>query len=85
MEATPRKIALMTGGCGFIGHHFVEYLVENSDYDVVIIDKLSYASMGFERLRSLKKSFRDQVGSVLDDSRIRIFPHDLSQPIPAGD
>jgi dTDP-glucose 4,6-dehydratase len=87
MEGSPpqRKIALMTGGCGFIGHHFVEYLIETSDYDLVIIDKLSYASMGYERLRALKPEFGDQIGRVLDkSSRIRIFSHDLCNPIPEG-
>jgi nucleoside-diphosphate-sugar epimerase len=35
-----RKGILVTGGCGFIGHHMVEYLLENDDSDVVILDRL---------------------------------------------
>ena len=42
---------IVTGGCGFIGHHFVEHLCINTDWDIIILDKLSYASMGFERMR----------------------------------
>ena len=42
---------LITGGCGFIGHHFVEHIYRNTDWDIIIIDKLSYASNGVERLR----------------------------------
>ena len=26
------KRILVTGGCGFIGHHFVEHLLVNTDY-----------------------------------------------------
>mgnify|MGYP001351732330 CR=1 FL=1 len=45
------KTILITGGCGFIGHHFVEHVYINTDWNIIIIDKLSYASNGFERLR----------------------------------
>ena len=34
---------LVTGGAGFIGSHFVDYLVENYDDHLVVIDKLTYA------------------------------------------
>ncbi len=33
---------LVTGGCGFIGSHFVRRLVERGD-DVVVLDKLTYS------------------------------------------
>mmetsp|Transcript_17559 Transcript_17559/g.57495 ORF Transcript_17559/g.57495 Transcript_17559/m.57495 type:complete len:581 (+) Transcript_17559:908-2650(+) len=46
-----RKRCIITGGCGFIGHHVVEHFVKNTDYDVVVLDKLSYASKGYDRLR----------------------------------
>ena len=38
-----------TGGCGFIGHHFVEHVFLNTNWNIIVIDKLSYASNGFER------------------------------------
>lgn len=39
------KNILVTGGCGFIGSHFVEKLLNNPDIGTVInIDKLTYAS-----------------------------------------
>ena len=27
-----RKTILITGGCGFIGHHFVEHIYVNTDW-----------------------------------------------------
>jgi len=34
---------IVTGGLGFIGSHFVNYIRENTDHEVLIIDKLTYA------------------------------------------
>jgi dTDP-glucose 4,6-dehydratase len=66
---------LVTGGAGFIGHHFVEHLIINTDWEVVILDKLTYASNGFNRLRD---------SGVLSNSRLKIFSADFTQPIPFG-
>lgn len=62
---------LVTGGCGFIGHHLVEHLQKNTDWEIVIIDKLNYASFGFERLRDIP----------IDEKRTRVFTFDFSHPI----
>lgn len=69
------KTILVTGGCGFIGHHFVEHIYHNTNWNIVIIDKLSYASNGFERLRDTE---------VLDNPRIKIFTYDLINQITPG-
>ena len=45
------KKILVTGGCGFIGHHFVEHIINNTDWEIIVIDKLTYASMGFKRFQ----------------------------------
>jgi dTDP-glucose 4,6-dehydratase len=37
------RTILVTGGCGFIGSNFVRYMVRNSDYRVINVDKLTYA------------------------------------------
>jgi dTDP-glucose 4,6-dehydratase len=35
---------VVTGGLGFIGSHFVNYINENTDHEVSIIDNLTYAA-----------------------------------------
>ena len=39
-----RQQIVVTGGYGFIGSRFVKYVVENTDFNVVIIDKNTYAA-----------------------------------------
>ncbi len=38
----PEKV-LVTGGCGFIGGNFARYLAKNTDYKIIVLDKLTYA------------------------------------------
>jgi dTDP-glucose 4,6-dehydratase len=35
---------LVIGGCGFIGSHFVDYLLEHTDHNVINIDAITYAA-----------------------------------------
>ena len=70
-----KKKVVVTGGCGFIGHHVVEHLLTQTDWDIVVIDKLSYASMGLERLRSIP---------ALDNPRLTVFTVDVTSPISEG-
>jgi len=37
------KRVLLTGGVGFIGSHTVEHILKNTDWEIVIMDRLSYA------------------------------------------
>ena len=69
------KHILITGGCGFIGHHFVEYFLKNTDWKISIFDKLTYAAVGFDRLRDI---------NVYDDKRVTVFTTDITQEIPVG-
>ena len=66
---------LITGGCGFIGHHFIEHVYKNTDWDIIVIDRLSYASNGFERLRDT---------NTLNNNRVKIFTYDLILPLSEG-
>ena len=70
-----RKTILITGGCGFIGHHFVEHILVNTDWDIIIFDKLTYASYGLERLRDT---------GALNSPRVKLFTYDLSHPTSVG-
>jgi dTDP-glucose 4,6-dehydratase len=66
---------VLTGGCGFIGHHFAEYIHKNTDWDIIIFDKLTYASMGLNRLRNNKLFYSD---------RVKIYTIDLCNDIAEG-
>jgi dTDP-glucose 4,6-dehydratase len=69
------KKVLVTGGAGFFGHHLVEHLLKETDYEIVVLDKLNYASKGYDRLRDI---------GVYDDRRITRFAHDFTLPIVDG-
>ena len=66
---------LITGGCGFFGHHLVEHIIKNTNWEIVILDKLTYASNGFDRLRDI---------NCFDDKRVNIFATDFTQEIKDG-
>jgi len=70
-----KKKLLCTGGAGFIGSHFVEHFLKETDWDIIVLDKLNYASMGFDRLRDI---------DVFDDKRVKIFTADLNLPLSEG-
>lgn len=60
---------LITGGCGFIGHHIVQHFLKTTNWDIIIIDRLSYSSSGFSRLREI---------NAITDPRVSVFTFDLS-------
>lgn len=66
---------LVTGGCGFIGHHFIEHLLKNTDWEIVVLDSLTYASDGFDRLRDIK---------AFNDDRVSILTCDFILPLSVG-
>ena len=54
---------LVTGGAGFIGSNFVHYALENTDFSVTVLDKLTYAG----NLESLKGLPEDRFTFVQGD------------------
>ena len=60
---------------GLIGHHMVEHIHRHTNWNIVIFDKLSYASKGLERLRS---------NGLKDSKRISVYTIDLIQSISKG-
>ena len=69
------KRVLLTGISGFVASHVCEHLLKNTDWEIVGIDKLSYASEGFDRLRDIH---------AMDDKRVTVFTADLTKSLPVG-
>ena len=65
---------LVTGGAGFIGSNFVQYMLEKyADYRIVVFDKLTYAGR-LENLERVKTNprFAFVHGDICDLSLIHI-------------
>jgi len=61
---------IVTGGLGFIGSHFVNYVNENTDHEILIVDKLTYAASRTNVKQStplLEKDICDVVAEDLGD------------------
>jgi dTDP-glucose 4,6-dehydratase len=63
--------ALITGGAGFIGHHVVEHLLDNTDWHLTLIDRLDISG-NLNRLA--------EVGAA-KNPRVKFVYHDLKAPI----
>ena len=66
---------LVTGGAGFFGHHLVEHVLKHTDWNIVVVDKLTYAASGFDRLRDI---------NAFDDKRVSIHTADFTKPLSEG-
>ena len=69
------KTIVITGGCGFIGHHFVQHVLKNTDWNMIILDKLNYASMGLERVREI---------GCFGNPRVKMLTYDLQHELTIG-
>jgi len=56
---------LITGGAGFIGSNFVHCLAENRDYELVLLDKLTYAG-SLENLKEVRDKIEFIQGDIAD-------------------
>jgi dTDP-glucose 4,6-dehydratase len=63
---------LLTGGCGFLASHLLEYILKNTDWEVEIFDRFSYASGGLQRLKE---------AGGFDNPRVRTHVVDVSEPV----
>lgn len=71
---TKKKIVI-TGGAGFIGHHLVEHIFRKTNWNIVILDKLTYAAGGLSRLRD---------SEILNSNRVKFFSFDLQHSLTEG-
>ena len=58
---------IVTGGLGFIGSHFVNYLNENTDHEVLIVDKLTYAASRENIKHPTPQLIKDICNVTVDD------------------
>jgi dTDP-glucose 4,6-dehydratase len=63
---------LITGGAGFIASHFVESVLKNTNWDIVILDKFTYAANGLTRLKEI---------GAYDNGRVKLYVADVSKPL----
>ena len=71
------KTILVTGGAGFIGSAVVRHIIENTQDNVVNVDKLTYAG-NLESLESVEKNPRyafEQVDICDSKALARVFEH----------
>ncbi len=67
------KRILITGGAGFIGHHFVDYLLRNTDWEIVLLERLSHSG-NLNRISQLD-SYK------ANPDRVTVIHHDLRSPV----
>lgn len=67
-----KRHVLVTGGCGFIGGHFVARVLRTTDWNITVLDGLSYAA-DVNRLACLPE---------YDARRVKLAWHDLRAPVP---
>ena len=65
------KRVLITGGAGFIAHHTIKYILENTDWEIVSLDRLDYSG-NLNRIADMMNEF-----DKINQNRVRIVFHDL--------
>lgn len=66
---------LVTGGAGFIGSHLIEHIIRTTKWNVVCVDKLSYLSKGWARLKD---------SGIYWHPRVKCITWDLEIPFSDG-
>jgi len=67
---------LVTGGAGFIAHHLIDELLNNTDAEIVSLDRLDYSG-NLNRLHNVLESnpYKNRVKIVYHDLKAEINPH----------
>ena len=69
------KKALVTGGAGFIGHILIKYLLDNTDWEIVSVDRLDYSG-NLNRFSHMMTEYDEA-----KKKRVKILYHDLKSEI----
>ncbi len=69
------KKVLVTGGAGFIGHILIKYIIDNTDWEIVSLDRLDYSG----NLNRFNHMLEDYDNST--KKRLHIIYHDLKSEI----
>jgi dTDP-glucose 4,6-dehydratase len=69
------KNVLITGGAGFIAHHMVDYLLNNTDWNIITLDRLDFSG-NLNRLHDLiqHNPERKRVRTVFHDLKAELNP-----------
>ena len=67
-----QRTFLLTGAAGFVGHHFVEHILKNTDDTIIGIDALTYSG-SLDRLRDIDID-------PFNHPRFRHMGYDFRQP-----
>ena len=69
------KKVLISGGAGFIAHHIIAYIIKNTDWEIVTVDRLDISG-NLNRLHEILDNFAPK-----DKKRLKIVFHDLKAEI----
>ena len=69
------KKALITGGAGFIAHHLIYFLLKNTNWEIVSLDRLDYSG-NLNRLDHIMSKLQE-----IEKQRLKIVFHDLKSEI----
>lgn len=69
------KRVLITGGAGFIAHHLIDFIISNTNWEVVSLDRLDYSG-NLNRLDNILSKVSNK-----EKQRIKILFHDLKSEI----
>ena len=69
------KRVLITGGAGFIAHHLIYYLINNTNWDIISLDRLDYSG-NLNRLDNILHNLKSD-----QKSRVKVVYHDLKSEI----
>ena len=69
------KRGLITGGAGFIAHHLIFFLIKNTNWDIVSLDRLDYSG-NLNRLDDILLELTTE-----QKKRVKVIFHDLKSEI----